>query len=174
MATSVSTAPIATGWIIDESTREATIDEFDLVALRDTGRLDRITAFAARLCGAPFALVSLVERDRQSFLARTGLAVCETPRATSFCAHAMLGQEIMVVPDATLDPRFADNPLVTGDPYIRFYAGAPLLSDDGIPLGSLCVIDRLPRTALTDLQYQGLEVLAEAVMAAFREHRATR
>lgn len=168
----MSTAPSATGWIIDEPARELAIEEIDLAALRDSGRLDRITDFAAKLCDAPIALVSLVERDRQSFLARTGLAVCETPRATSFCAHAMLGNDILIVPDATRDPRFADNPLVTGDPYIRFYAGAPLINDDGVPLGSLCVIDRLPRIALSDLQYQGLQVLAEAVMAAFREFAA--
>jgi GAF domain-containing protein len=173
MEAGMSTAPIATGWIVDERTREATIEEFDLVAMRDSGRLDRITDFVARLCDAPIALVSLVERDRQSFLGRTGLAVCETPRATSFCAYAMLGDDVMVVPDATRDPRFADNPLVTGEPHIRFYAGAPLVSDDGVPLGSLCVIDRQPRAALSDLQYEGLQLLADAIMALFREHRTT-
>jgi GAF domain-containing protein len=161
----------ASGWVVDERIREQTIAEIDLAALRDNGWLDRITDFAANLCDAPIALVSLVERDRQSFLGKTGLAVCETSRATSFCAHAMLGSHIMIVPDATLDPRFADNPLVTGDPYIRFYAGAPLLTDDGIPLGSLCVIDRHPRRELTPLESQGLMVLAEAVMSAFRAHR---
>ena len=167
----MSTAPSANGWIIDERIREQTIDEIDLTALRDNGWLDRITDFAANLCDVPIALVSLVERDRQSFLGKTGLAVCETPRATSFCAHAMLGSHIMVVPDATLDSRFSDNPLVTGDPYIRFYAGAPLLTDDGVPLGSLCVIDRQPRRELTPLQSQGMLVLAEAVMSAVRAHR---
>ncbi|MBN8808655.1 MAG: GAF domain-containing protein [Sphingomonas sp.] len=159
------------GWVIDEASRDAALAEFDLDALQASGRLDRIAAFAARLCGAPIALVSLVERDRQFFLARTGLAVSETPRATSFCQYAMQMSDVMVVPDATLDPRFATNPLVTGDPYIRFYAGAPLVADDGVPLGSLCVIDRIPRKGLSDLQYQGLQVLAEAVVAAFRAHR---
>ena len=170
----MSTLPSATGWVIDERAREQAIDEIDLAALRDTGWLDRITAFAANLCNVPIALVSLVERDRQSFLGKTGLSVCETPRASSFCAHAMLNSFIMVVPDATQDPRFADNPLVTGDPYIRFYAGAPLLTDDGIPLGALCVIDRHPRRELTPLQTQGLQVLAEAVMSAVRSHRRER
>jgi GAF domain-containing protein len=168
----MSTAPASAGWVIDESQRERAIDEIDLASLRDSGRLDRITAFAAKLCEAPIALVSLVERDRQFFPAKTGLDVNETPRPTSFCAHAMLGDEIMVVPDATRDPRFADNPLVTGDPHIRFYAGAPLVNDEGVPLGSLCVIDRTAREGLTSLQRDGLEVLAEAVMAAFREYRA--
>jgi GAF domain-containing protein len=168
----MSTALASAGWVIDESQRERAIDEIDLGSLRDSGRLDRITAFAAKLCEAPIALVSLVERDRQFFPAKTGLDVHETPRPTSFCAHAMLGDEIMVVADATRDPRFADNPLVTGDPHIRFYAGAPLVNDEGVPLGSLCVIDRTARDGLTPLQHDGLDVLAEAVMAAFREYRA--
>jgi GAF domain-containing protein len=168
----MSTASAFAGWVIDESQRERAIDEIDLSSLRDSGRLDRITAFAAKLCESPIALVSLVERDRQVFAAKTGLDVSETPRPTSFCAHAMLGNEIMVVPDATRDPRFADNPLVTGDPDIRFYAGAPLVNEDGVPLGSLCVIDRAAREGLTPLQRDGLDVLAEAVMAAFREYRA--
>lgn len=164
-------APMATGWIVDETARDAALAAFDLDAMQASGQLDRIAAFAGALCDAPIALVSLVERERQFFLARTGLSVCETPRATSFCQHAMLVDHVMIVPDAARDPRFADNPLVTGDPYIRFYAGAPLVADDGMPLGSLCVIDRAPRDGLTDLQYQGLQVLAEAVVAAFRAHR---
>lgn len=164
--------PTPSTWLIDETRRDAALVEFDLDSMQAGGQLERIVAFAARLCDVPIALISLVERDRQFFLARTGLAVSETPRATSFCQHAMLMNEVMVVPDATRDPRFADNPLVTGDPYIRFYAGAPLVADDGMPLGSLCVIDRTPRSGLSDLQYQGLQVLAEAVCATFRAHRS--
>lgn len=144
---------------------------YDLDSLRDGPALKRITDFAATLCDAPIALVSLVEHARQTFIARSGLDLAETPRETSFCAHAMVEPAIMVVPDARLDPRFADNPLVTGEPDIRFYAGAPLVGDDGIPLGSLCVIDTKPRAALTPLQAQGLEMLAEAVMARLRDSR---
>ena len=162
--------PEASGWLVDAPGRDAALASYDLDAMQAGGQLDRIAAFAAELCEVPVALVSLVEQDRQFFLAKTGLAVCETPRATSFCQHAMLMHDVMVVPDATRDPRFADNPLVTHDPYIRFYAGAPLV-DDGMPLGSLCVIDRTPRAGLSDLQYNGLQVLAEAVIAAFRAHR---
>lgn len=133
--------------------------------------LDRITGFAAKLCGAPIALVSLVGDETQRFLARTGLAVGSTPRSMSFCAHAMQGDAIMVVPDATKDLRFADNPLVTGDPQIRFYAGAPLSDREGNPLGALCVIDRVPRGGLTPLQREGLAVLAEDVMLVLdRQH----
>ncbi len=134
-------------------------------SLVDDPELQRIVNFAAELCASPFALVSLVEKDRQHFIARAGLKESETPRPTSFCAHAMLEAEPMVVPDATVDPRFSDNPLVTGEPGIRFYAGHPLISNEGAPLGALCVIDTTPRaTGLTNIQRQGLGVLAEAVM----------
>jgi len=156
---------------IDESARAQALAAHDIESLRDHDGLNRITAFAASLCDAPIALVSLVEERRQTFLARTGLEATETSRETSFCAFAMLGGDVMIVPDATTDPRFADNALVTGDPHIRFYAGAPLVADDGIPLGSLCVIDRVPREGLTALQHQGLTTLAEAVMARLRDSR---
>lgn len=135
---------------------------------------DDIVAFAGALCAAPISLISLVERDRQWFKARTGLAAEETPRAMSFCQHAMRGPGIMVVPDATRDARFADNALVTGDPHIRFYAGAPLISPEGVPLGSLCVIDSAPRDGLTPLQAQGLSVLAAQVMNLLEARRHLR
>ena len=143
---------------------------FDI--LLNDPRLRRITDFAAELCEAPIALVSLVEDSRQRFLARTGLEATETPREQSFCAHAMTGANIMVVPDATADDRFRDNPLVTGEPGIRFYAGAPLVSADGQPLGALCIIDTKPRTGLTPLQHEGLLTLAESVMTLVEKKRA--
>ncbi|MCP3734103.1 PAS domain-containing protein [Sphingomonas sp. RP10(2022)] len=164
-------APTAPGWTVDEAARAAAMATYDLESLRDSSALKQITDFAAALCEAPVALVSLVETTRQTFIARTGLSETETPREMSFCAHAMLGDGIMVVPDATRDPRFADNALVTGDLHIRFYAGAPLISDDGIPLGSLCVIDTVPRDGLTPLQMQGLATLADNVMARLRDSR---
>lgn len=136
--------------------------------------LDDITAFASALCSAPIALVSIVEDVRQRFLARTGLDAEETPRDVSFCAHAMLGGVIFVVPDATQDPAFADNPLVTGPPHIRFYAGAPLVASDGEPLGALCVIDTAPRADLTPLQRQGLALLARQVMVELETRRRDR
>ena len=147
------------------------MDTYDLESLRNGTALRRITDFAAALCEAPVALVSLVEERRQTFIARTGLDVEETSRETSFCAHAMLGDQIMIVPDATRDPRFVDNALVTGDMHVRFYAGAPLMTDDGIPLGSLCVIDTKPRAGLTPVQMQGLATLADNVMARLRDSR---
>jgi len=169
-----STAPGAVeqrGWQLDEAARMRAIAQHDIESLRESADLKRITDFAAALCGTPIALVSLVEDQRQTFLARTGLDDTETPRETSFCAFAMRDTAIMVVPDATRDPRFADNPLVTGGPGIRFYAGAPLIADDGTPLGSLCVIDTVPRDGLTALQQQGLDTLADAVMARLRDSR---
>ena len=136
--------------------------------------LDDITAFAAQLCDAPIALVSIVEDVRQRFLARCGLDAEETPRDVSFCAHAMLGDEMFVVPDATQDERFRENLLVTGAPHIRFYAGAPLTGADGEPLGALCVIDTKPRSGLTALQRQGLALLARQVMVELEGRRRDR
>jgi len=105
---SVAYPQAARGWQIDETARAAVLAAYDLAALRDTPELRAITDFAAALCAAPVALISLVEETRQTFIARTGLDATETPRETSFCAYAMLGDVIMQVPDATADPRFAD------------------------------------------------------------------
>jgi GAF domain-containing protein len=109
-------------------------------------RFDKIVDFAASEFDVPIALLSLIDRERQWFKASIGLDVCETGRDISFCGHAILARDIMVVPDALEDPRFADNPLVTGEPGIRFYAGAPLVLPSGAALGTLCLIDRRPRT----------------------------
>jgi len=158
----------------DDSARTADLQSYELQQLLNNDALTRITNFASQLCEAPIALLSIVEDNRQWFAARTGLDVAETPRESSFCAHAMRGNDIMVVPDATLDPGFRDNALVTGEPYIRFYAGAPLVTHDGTPIGALCVIDREPRSGLTPLQRQGLTVLAESFMTTLTLRRATR
>jgi GAF domain-containing protein len=109
-------------------------------------RFDKIVGFAASEFDVPIALISLIDRERQWFKASIGLDVCETGRDISFCGHAILARDIMVVPDALEDPRFADNPLVTGEPGILFYAGAPLVLPSGAALGTLCLIDRRPRT----------------------------
>lgn len=155
-----------------EDERLSVVAAHGLDTLEDDPELARIVGFAAQLCGAPIALVSIVEEQRQRFLARTGLDIGETPRPTSFCAHAMLDPEPMVVCDARADSRFAANPLVTGAPHIRFYAGAPLVSHDGAPLGALCVIDTVPRPmGLTPLQREGLEVLADAVKRRLLQQR---
>ena len=173
MTSFLSPAPGNSGWRVDERLRAAAIAEHDIEQMRDDATLERITDFAAALCETPVALVSIVEETRQTFLSRTGLDATETPRDQSFCAHAMLEDEIMVVPDALLDPRFAENPLVLGEMGVRFYAGAPLIRDDGVTLGSLCVIDTVPRSGLTPLQQQGLRVLAADVMMRLSDSRAT-
>lgn len=108
-------------------------------------RFDRITRMARNMFEVPISLISLVDEERQWFKSRCGLDAQETPRDVSFCGHAILGEEIFVVEDAIRDPRFADNPLVLGDPHIRFYAGTPLHIAGGYKVGTLCLIDRRPR-----------------------------
>lgn len=160
--------------LIDESIRASLLEEYAIVDTPAEREFDDVVEFAAELCETPTGLVSLVTGERQWFKARFGLEVSETPRSSSFCAIAMLDHEIMVIPDATRDPRFAGNPLVTGEPRIRFYAGAPLISPEGVPLGSLCVIDYVPRDGLTPLQAKGLQVLAEQIVRLLEARRALR
>lgn len=119
-------------------------------------RFDRIVRFAAEEFDVPIALVSLVDQDRQWFKAKVGLDACETSRDASFCGHAIVQDAVLVVEDALQDERFADNPLVTGPPHIRFYAGAPLQLPGGQRIGTLCLLDRQPRTlAALDLSILG-------------------
>lgn len=118
-----------------------------------------LVELAALICGTPIALISLVDQDRQWFKAKVGLEASETPADVSFCAHAILQEDMLVVPDATLDSRFKDNPFVTGDPRVVFYAGTPLRFG-GLPLGTLCVIDRVPR-GLTSEQSAALRLLSD-------------
>ena len=135
---------------------------------------DRLTELSCHVCDAPVAAISLVDEDRQWFKAISGLAVRETPRDVAFCAHAILEpREPLVVEDATADTRFADNPLVVGTPDIRFYVGVPLVTPDGYPLGTLCVIDRIPRR-LTPRQMEALRTLAEQTMGQLELRRSVR
>ncbi len=156
----------------DEENRLQTLARYDVLDTPPDAALDRLTALAARLFHVPIALVSLVDRDRQWFKSRHGLAICETHRDHSFCAHAILPEtdRLLVVPDATRDPRFADNPLVTGAPGIRFYAGAPLRMSNGTALGSFCIIDTVPRADFSDADRATLQDLAASAVDTLELH----
>ena len=134
---------------------------------------DDLVDLAANICGTPIALISLVDADRQWFKAAFGFAQTETPRDVSFCGHTILNPDLFVVPDASQDVRFADNPLVIEDPGVRFYAGAPLMSPEGHALGALCVMDREPRH-LTRAQERALSVLSRHVMTQLELRRQTK
>ena len=147
------------------------LDTLHCLALLDTPaeeRFDRLTRMARRMFNVPIALVSLVDADRQWFKSCFGLPVSQTPRNISFCGHAILGNEPFIVPDATLDSRFADNPLVTGEPGIRFYAGYPLRVSNGCKLGTLCIIDHRPR----ELSPDDLDLFQDLATIAVRELEA--
>lgn len=120
---------------------------------------DDLTHLASFFCKAPMALVSFVDRDRQWFKSRVGFQHPQSSRTISFCAHTILQSTVMVVPDTQQDDRFRDNPLVTHDPLVRFYAGTPIVSSEGLPLGALCVLDREPRS-LTVGQEEALRAMA--------------
>ena len=144
----------------DETRRLQILDSYRLVDTAPEPAYDDIVSMASLICGTPIALVSLITEDRQWFKARVGLDVMETPRDQAFCAHAIRNPSaIMEVQDATQDPRFMHNPMVVGEPGIRFYAGAPLLTPSGAALGTVCVLDRVPRK-LTPAMALGLQALA--------------
>ena len=132
---------------------------------------DEITAMAAQVCQAPIALLSFVDRDRQWFKSSVGLAVRETSRNLAICAHAIMQNDLFVVPDAMNDERFAGNPLVANEPHIRFYAGMPLVTPEGCAVGTLCVIDHKPRE-LTQEQADKIKALAQSAMLLLEVRRS--
>lgn len=160
----------------DEQARLETLRSLSILDTPPEERFDRLTRMAKRLFGVPIALVSLVDENRQWFKSCFGLSVSETSRDISFCGHAILGKDVFIIPDTLADERFADNPLVLNDPYIRFYAGCPLRTPNGSKLGTLCIIDRQPRSfgkdeleALIDLASMAERELSAVQMATLDE-----
>jgi GAF domain-containing protein len=148
----------------DEAARLAVLRGYDVLDTPAEPAFDDIAFLASHICGTPMAMVSLVDEGRQWFKAKVGIALDETSRDVAFCPHAILEPgEIFVVPDALGDPRFATNPFVRGEPWVRFYAGAPLVSPDGMPLGTLCVFDSDPRP-LSAEQARALGALSREVV----------
>ncbi len=157
----------------NESSRLAALLRFELLDTPAEAMFDNITTLAAQICETPIALISLVDAERQWFKSRQGLDARETPRELAFCAHAINGETLFEVENALLDPRFRDNPLVTGAPDIRFYAGMPLADREGHNLGTLCVIDRQPRQ-LSVQQKGALKLLAQQAINLFELRLQTR
>jgi len=156
----------------NESERIKALRSYGVLDTLSEKEYDQLTAIASQICGCKMSLISLVDEDRQWFKARVGLDVSETAREFAFCAHAIHEpRKTLVVPDARLDNRFHDNPLVTGDPHLAFYAGVPLVNEDGLSLGTLCVLDSEPKT-LSESQLDALSALAEQVMALLELRRS--
>lgn len=156
-----------------EQQRLAALAEFDVMDTPREAAFDELAELVAAICEAPIGVVNLIGEGRQFFKAEVGLGVRDTPLETSFCAHALLEEDFLLIPDAAADPRFANSPLVLAEPHLRFYAGALLKTADGFPIGTLCVLDHRPRT-LTDVQVRSIRVLARQVMAQLEQRGTTR
>ena len=157
----------------DEPRRLEALRRYNILDTIPEQDFDDLVLLASEICGAPIAMMSLVDKGRQWFKAKVGLQAEETPRDVAFCAHAILQEDLFIVADATRDKRFADNPLVKGDPRIRFYAGAPLINPEGQRLGTLCVIDRAPRQ-LSAQQKKALQALSRQVVSQMELRRSAK
>lgn len=154
-----------------QEARLAALREYDVLDTKPEAVFDDIVNLASAICGMPMSIISLVDRDRQWFKAEVGMGTRETSLEGSICSHAILTDGFLEITDTTTDPRTLDNPLVLGDPKLRFYAGAALTTPDGLPIGSLCVLDQKPNE-LTPLQRDTLKVLARQVMTQLDLRRA--
>lgn len=158
------------GVTVDENARVAALKRYSILDTLPEQIYDDVTALASLICGTPMSLVSLVDADRQWFKSSVGTDIRETPRAVSFCAHTIGTSKTLIVKDAQQDSRFKSNPVVTGPPGIRFYAGAPIVEPNGHVLGTVCVIDTTPRS-LSPIQVAALEALARHTMALMEMRR---
>jgi len=161
-------APLPT----NEAERLAALKEYHILDTGTEQSYDDITTLAAHICEVPIAMISLVDEVRQWFKSKVGVEQQQTSRDVAFCAHAILQNEPFIVGDATKDRRFADNALVTGEPYIRFYIGIPLINPEGLALGTLCVVDHQPRQ-LSAAQQEALQALSRQVMALLELRRVS-
>ena len=160
--------------LANESDRLKALADYHILDSAPEEAFDDLAKLAAQICGCEMALVTIVDAERQWFKARVGLEATETPREHSFCAHAIAEPtNLMVVPDASRDRRFSDNPYVTDNPNIRFYLGAPLLSSEGLALGTLCVVDRTPRQP-KDSELAALRILGRQVSYLLELRRVSR
>ena len=161
-------APLPT----NEAERLAALKEYHILDTGTEQSYDDITTLAAHICEVPIAMISLVDEIRQWFKSKVGLDQQQTSRDAAFCAHAILQNEPFIVGDATKDRRFADNALVAGEPYIRFYTGIPLINPEGLALGTLCVVDHQPRL-LSAAQQKALQALSRQVMVLLELRRVS-
>jgi GAF domain-containing protein len=146
-----------------EAARIAALDRYAILDTEPEEAFDNLVILAAYVCRTPMAMLSLVDEHRQWFKSKVGVLVRETPRDMSICTHAIQQKDLFIVPDTLKDARFWGNPLVTGEPGIRFYAGAPLINEDGFALGTLCVVDREPRV-LDSEQKEALQALSRLAL----------
>ena len=150
--------------VSDETARLAALRRYRILDTEPEQAFDDLTLLASQICGTPMALITLLDEERQWFKSRLGTSATETARSIAFCAHTIQRDHVFVIPDTLADERFRENPLVVGEPWVRFYAGAPLVTGDGQALGSLCVLDRVPRT-LTPEQQAALDALRRQAVA---------
>ena len=154
----------------NEASRLETLHQYEILDTEASEAFDELTSLAAYICGTPIALVSLLDAHRQWFKSKVGMEITETSRDVAFCSHTILQPDVLIVPNALADRKFATNPLVTSAPHIRFYAGVPLITPCGHTLGTLCVIDRVPRE-LSQEQVEALRALAHQVITQLELQR---